>query len=579
MGERMLSEDPTRIIGKDYEYQHVVIDSGTAPSQLLPILQKIDKFLRGLTDDALDTDIATTLNEYGLEVVDQLQLDNAIERTYTSANLATLYSIQAYKTRDLSLLAPVVMEVLNALTLIFEQYERLLEYVPLYGAACAYNPADDDPKHITYYQGYTDKVTQDYVTKLQATATAIDKVTLKLGVIGLYKFLLTMDISLIEPNTQIEQFAAVIQAVQNNRVYANREQMIIAVGDVVSVTNLIRLTWLMIQLNYQSLTLDYSNNEKLYDNIDDATKDLEDTPDSESLNRVLELTTQTNSALETTNSTATIISQISTNTMTLGKIKDRVVIYRHTSTLDGYLARVTAISAILNGLDLELNYSGLQGLINKMLALQTLLNSLLNNTKLSKYITKINDILANVSLIMVAVQQTLCLVRQAMCLVASLVNFIDTILTPAINNIKGTISSLSKGIDSLVGGFSTNTLTPFDNAVKRVVYEQARVILKGRGYELASAIGKTTDTTFLANYSTIVDAVVDRALGNKTSALDYLKKVASEAMNDIADSFTPNSRSSVNCAPISLRGSLSIPSLSMQANIPSINSINLQVGC
>lgn len=579
MSERMLSEDPTRIIGKDYEYQHVVIDEGTAPSQLLPILQKIDKFLQGLTDDAVDADIATTLNEYGLEVVDQLQLDNTIERKYTSANLATLYSILAYKTRDLTLLAPVVIEVLDALKLIFEQYERLLEYVPLYAKAYAYNPVDDDPKHITYYRDYTDKVTQDYVTKLQATATAIDKVTLKLGVIGLYKFLITMDITQIEPNTQIEQFAAVIQAVQNNRIYKNREEMIIAVGDAVSVTNLIRLTWLMIQLNYQSLTLDYSNNEKLYDNLDDATKDLEDNPDSESIDRLLELTTQTNSTLEKTNSNATIISQISANTMTLGKIKDRVVIYRHPSALDSYLARITAISAILNGFNLELNYSGLQGLINKMLIIQTLLNSLLSNTKLSKYITKINDILANVSLIMVAVQQTLCLVRQAMCLVASLVNFIDTILTPAIANIKGTISNLSKGVDSLFDDFSTNTLTPFDNAVKRVVYEQARVILKGRGYELASAIGKTTDTAFLSNYSTIVDAVVDRALGNNTSALDYLKKTASQAMHDIADSFTPNSRLAVNCAPISLRGSLSIPSLSLQANIPSINSINLQVGC
>lgn len=577
MQSTQLSDDNTRLIGNDPEYQHIVIDEVVTPSALLPLLVALDTYLKGLVESVSVDDIQRNISKMTDSIVNQLQLDNSQELAYAIKNTETCDSIISYQLFDLATLVPDTLKLIKAIRAVFVQYTALLDYIPRYTEAYAYAPSDDDSKHLLYYTEYTDNAVKGYVYPLLESTATIDAVESQLARRGLYKLLLTADVTLIEPNTEIKNFVAVLQAVQNNRIYRSRELMIIAVNEAIATSNLIRLMWLLIQLNYEALVLENKDNSDLYEELKKLIDEFEKTRDPTLLDKIPELIRQIEEELKNKANESTKTSQISADLTTIGKLKDKSAIQRYIDTLDGFIAKVDAINIRLAQFNYELDYSGLQSLLNKLEILSDLLASLLGDPKLSKYFEKANEIIRAVNRTTDAIKSVNCLIKQAMCLIASTANFTNTIVAPAIKNLQDTIKGLGDDLETASGKFVKDTLSPFNDAIKRVVYEQARGILKGRAYELTTALNR--DDTFTTNYNSLVDAVIDGALGNSTSAMDYLKATSKQMMDDIASSFEITDRQATNCPPLTVKGSLSIPNLSSQSNIPSLSNINLRVEC
>lgn len=573
-----LSDEPTLIIGNDPEYQHTYQETTPTPSALLPLIREMDSYLGTLTPKTPEEDIQRTLNGIADKIVIQLQENNANELKYSYTIIDTIKHILSHKLFNLQTLVPDTIALVAAIKDILIQYNALLDYIPLYVESYNYTPSNDDPKHIKYYNDYTDKAVTGYVYKLLDATGSIDKVEGLLARKGLYKLLLTADVTLIEPNTQIVNFVGVIQAVQNNRLYRGRELMIIALNEVIATSNLIRLMWLLIQLNYQALQVENKDNRDLYEELKKLIEEFEKTRDPDLLDKILDLIKKIEDALKDKTNESTEISKITSDLNKIGKLQDKSSIQRYIDTLDGFIAKINAINNRLSTFDYTIDYSALQQVLDKLSILQDLLDKLLGDFKLAPYFNKANEIIQAINRTVEAIQAVNCLLKQAMCLVASTINFTNSILAPAIKNIQGTVKGLGEDIESTIDRFAKDTLEPFNDAIKRVVYEQARSILKGRGYELATAINKTDDQ-FTTSYNSIIDAVIDSALGNSTSAMEYLKNTSSKMMGDIAESFHIDERKATNCPPLTIKGNLSIPNLSLNSNTPSLNNISLDVKC
>lgn len=570
-----LSDEQRVVIGSDVEYQHTYKETEAKPSALYPILVELNTYLTGLVDTVSQDEVTLNVNQYADKITNQLQLDNTTELRYIDKNVEVIDKILNYTLFDLTTLTPDAINLIKAIRAIFIQYNGLLDYVPKYTEAYSYKPTNDDPSHIEYYKAFVDYAVQNYVYKLLEATGAIDAVVSQLSRKGLYRFLVSADIELIEPNTQIENFVAVSQAVQNNRIYRGRELMIIAVGEAVAVCNLIRLMWLLIQLNYEALELENKDNSNLYEEIIKAIEEFEKSRDPELLDKLQDLIKKLEEELK--RNEALKNSQISQNLTQISKLKDKCKIQRYIDTLDGFIAKVRAINNQLANIRYDLDYSGLQAVLDKLLVLQGLIDKILGDQTLAKYFEKANQIIKAINRTIEAIKEVNCLIKQAMCLIASSLNFTNSVLAPAIKDMKDTANRLLEDTESLIEKFARETLEPFNNVLKRVIYEQARTILKGRCMELSTELNK--DEAFVTQYNSVVDAVIDSALGNGTSAMEYLKNVSNKAINDIADNLTIDERNSVNCPPLKIKGNLSVPNLSMQSNMPSLNDIKLGVDC
>lgn len=572
-----LSDEPTRVIYDEGEYQHIVGEIITEQSALLPLLEALDIYLKQTDPRMSQDDIAKAVNQHGDKIVKQLLQDNATERNFTEKNIAVCDSIIAYKIFNLAEIAPDTLQLIKAIRAIFLQYDGLLEYIPAYTEAYGYKFSDDDPKHIQFFKDFVDLAVKQYVYRLGDATGEIDKMEALISRKGLYTLLIQMDITLIEPNTQIQKFVAMIQAVQNNRIYRGRETMIIAINEAVAVANLIRLMWLLIQLNYNALMLENKDNSDLYEKLKELIEEFEKSRDPELIDKILDIIKQIEQEIKNKADEATKGSQMSADLITIGKLKDKSAIQRYIDSLDAFIAKINAITIDLARLNYALDYSGLQDALDKLGILQDLLDKLLGNTEFTKYFAKINEVLEAINRTAEAARAVNCLIKQAMCLVASALNFKNSVLEPAIKDIQNTIKQLGDDTETIIDNFARDALEPFDDAVRLVIYEQARAILKGRAYSVTTELGK--DAEFTTKCNSVIDAVIDSAIGGATSAMEYLKNTSSKAISDIAGNFVPDERQATNCPPLTVKGTLSIPNLSLQTNLPSINDIKLSVEC
>ena len=572
-----LSDQPTRIIDDIGEFQHIVSEEAPQVLALYPILVELDTYLKMTSTNISEDDVKIAINGYADRVITQLLQNNATELPFADKNIAVCESILTNDKWDTATLTPEAMQIVKSVKAIFEQYQGLLVYVLKYTEAYNYKFSDDNTAHLTYFKGYVDSVVNAYVYKLCNATGEIDKVDALISRKALYTFLLQADVTLIEPNTQISNFVGMIQAVQNVRIYRGRELMIIALNEVIAVSNLIRLMWLLIQLNYQTLQLENKDNRDLYDELIKLIEEFEKTRDPSLLDRILELIKQIEDELKKKAEESSEVSKIGSDLIAIGKLQDKSAIRSYIDTLNSFIDKINRITADLSRFNFELDYSSLQSVLNKLEVLQGLLDKLLGDNKLTQYFEKVNEIILAINRTAEAIKAVNCLIKQAMCFIASTLNFVNSVVAPAIKNIQDTIKRLGEDTETIIDNFVRDALAPFDDAIRLYIYEQARVILKGRAYELSTALGR--DDTFITEYNNIIDAVIDSAINGGTSALDYLKAQSRGVIQGIADSFVPDERSATNCPPLTVKGNLSIPNLSLQANIPSINPVNLSVEC
>ena len=549
-----LSDQPTRIIDDIGEFQHIVSEEAPQVLALYPILVELDTYLKMTSTNISEADVKIAINGYADRVITQLLQNNATELPFADKNIAVCESILTNDKWDTATLTPEAMQIVKSVKAIFEQYQGLLVYVLKYTEAYNYKFSDDNTAHLTYFKGYVDSVVNAYVYKLCNATGEIDKVDALISRKALYTFLLQADVTLIEPNTQISNFVGMIQAVQNVRIYRGRELMIIALNEVIAVSNLIRLMWLI----------------KLIE-------EFEKTRDPSLLDRILELIKQIEDELKKKAEESSEVSKIGSDLIAIGKLQDKSAIRSYIDTLNSFIDKINRITADLSRFNFELDYSSLQSVLNKLEVLQGLLDKLLGDHNLTQYFEKVNEIILAINRTAEAIKAVNCLIKQAMCLIASTLNFANSVVAPAIKNIQDTVKRLGEDTETIIDNFVRDALAPFDDAIRLYIYEQARVILKGRAYELSTALGR--GDTFITEYNNIIDAVIDSAINGGTSALDYLKAQSRGVIQGIADSFVPDERSATNCPPLTVKGNLSIPNLSLQANIPSINPVNLSVEC
>lgn len=566
-----LSNLPTRVIYDEGEYQHTLTETEAKVSALYPLLEALSHYIANNVNNTEEEALTIKINQYADDIVAQLLKDNTKELDFITENVAVCNTIIAQAT----LMPDDALILIKSIRLIFLQYQGLLEYIAKYQEAYKYSFSDDDLKHILYFNKYVDSVVEAYVYKLGETTQEIDKLTTTLTKRALYTFLLQADINLIEPNTQIQNYVAMIQAVQNNRIYRNRELMIIAINEAVAVSNLIRLMWLLIKLNYNALII--GKDSSVYDELKKLLDEFEKTRDTELLDKILDIIKKFEDELKDKESESTDASRISADLIAIGKLKDKSAIQRYIDTLDAFIAKINGITLDLVRFNYALDYSNMQSMLNRLSVIQDLLDKLLGDSDFSKYYNKINEVITAINRTIEAIKAVNCLIKQAMCLIASVANFKNSILAPAIQNIQNTIKRLGNDTETIIDNFARDALEPFNDAIKVIIYEQARIILKGRAYQVTTELGK--DATFTTTCNSVIDAVINAALGNGTSAMDYLKGISNKAINDIASSFTPDERQSTNCPPVTIKGSLSIPNLSLQTNLPSINDIKLSVEC
>lgn len=570
-----LANTPKKIIGKNPLYQHT--KTQVKDSDLYIILSDLRQFLGNLPLDI--NDLQFTLSQYINDILTQCKKDNAKALLQANEILNTALAILT-NTRLSELNAPLY-NIVKGIDLIFKQYVALLEYIQIYVAQTQYEVKDDNPAHAKSFYDYVDSVFNVYVYELLAPAEFMDSIESSTTKYALYSLLMQADSSIVDKYTNIAPFASILQSVQNNRIYRNRETMIITLGEAIAVCNLIRVMWYLYKLTYATLGISNADSSNLYQQLLSLINQFLANRNPNLLSDILALINQLQDELASKGDASNDLSQIASALLTIQKLQKKTWIERYSDFLDRLSQRINALNALMSSFKINIDMQWLNDLLTPLVDFLNDIVKWLSSDILSKYYNQVNELIAVVNKTIQTLKDVTCALKQAMCLINNAINFYDKNLIPAIKQIKDEALRAKDSAETILNEVEKSVLGKVEKALRLLVYEKARLKLKSQSTQAYMQAGDGyTIAEFGKLYNDIVDTIINQALDLPTpNVLSSLKEQARQIVNEVYNDLKEQATNPERCQPVLQITNLKIPNLTLRSNIPRLNKINLDIKC
>lgn len=565
---------PQEIVTK--EVRHIA--DGEPTYTLYALLLETKKYIDATPDNTSAGVVSSHLINYYNKVVDRLQQDNRDTQAIPDQMIQVCKAIVYNSKFSINHYTPSFEKVLLCLIEIYTQFKALYinskpeNYTTLYKNICLYTESvtDDLKEHYNAYNTFTRAVYDNYILAFQKASNALSTTSNDRDRNALYNLLFQMDQTIVDLYTEIQPLVNLLIAVQNNRIFRNRETTIIAIKDSISMINMVRVFWYIEKLNYHISAI--PSNE-IYD-------DWEKVLEGDDLDRIQELLEWSKTWVKETQKASEQASNITSAMQTI----TQQAVHKNAITslpelLEWINTKVETARVWLDSLKLQVNYDFLQNFLDKMGAMAERIRNWLSNNALVDLFNKINEILATVKQITDTIRNVMCLIRQALCMIAGIIHLKDSVILPIINNLKAVGEQMAQDLTNTINVAMDTFLKPVNNATKRLVFEMARAKLNARLASISSAIGQPIGES--TKIKSVIDGVINTLLGIEGySGLEYLKNTATQQMKAIEESFKQalSPASAVNCPPITLPN-LVAPNLSLLTKLPTITSIELNISC
>lgn len=565
---------PQEIVTK--EVRHIA--DGEPTYTLYALLLETKKYIDATPDNTSAGVVSSHLINYYNKVVDRLQQDNRDTQAIPDQMIQVCKAIVYNSKFSINHYAPSFEKVILCLIEIYTQFKALYinskpeNYTTLYKNICTYTESvtDDLKEHYNAYNTFTRAVYDNYILAFQKASNALSTTSNDRDRNALYNLLFQMDQTIVDLHTEIQPLVNLLIAVQNNRIFRNRETTIIAIKDSISMINMVRVFWYIEKLNYHISAI--PSNE-IYD-------DWEKVLEGDDLDRIQELLEWSKTWVKETQKASEQASNITSAMQTI----TQQAVHKNAITslpelLEWINTKVETARVWLNNLKLQVNYDFLQNFLDKMGVMAERIRNWLSNNALVDLFNKINEILATVKQITDTIRNVMCLIRQALCMIAGIIHLKESVILPIINNLKAVGEQMAQDLTNTINVAVDTFLKPVNNATKRLVFEMARAKLNARLASISSAIGQPIGES--TKIKSVIDGVINTLLGIEGySGLEYLKNTATQQMKAIEESFKQalSPASAVNCPPITLPN-LVAPNLSLLTKLPTITSIELNISC
>ena len=565
---------PQEIVTK--EVRHIA--DGEPTYTLYALLLETKKYIDATPENTSAGVVSSHLINYYNKVVERLQQDNRDTQAIPDQMIQVCKAIVYNSKFSINHYTPSFEKVLLGLIEIYTQFKALYinskpeNYTTLYKNICKYTESvtDDLKEHYNAYNTFTRAVYDNYILAFQKESNALSTTSNDRDRNALYNLLFQMDQTIVDIHTEIQPLVNLLIAVQNNRIFRNRETTIIAIKDSISMINMVRVFWYIEKLNYHISAI--PSNE-IYD-------DWEKVLEGDDLDRIQELLEWSKTWVKETQKASEQASNITSAMQTI----TQQAVHKNAITslpelLEWINTKVETARVWLNSLKLQVNYDFLQNFLDKMGAMAERIRNWLSNNALVDLFNKINEILATVKQITDTIRNVMCLIRQALCMIAGIIHLKESVILPIINNLKAVGQQMAQDLTNTINVAVDTFLKPVNNATKRLVFEMARAKLNARLASISSAIGQPVGES--TKIKSVIDGVINTLLGIEGySGLEYLKNTATQQMKAIEESFKQalSPASAVNCPPITLPN-LVAPNLSLLTKLPTITSIELNISC
>lgn len=389
---------------------------------------------------------------------------------------------------------------------------------------------------------------------------------------------------LISTSCVFTPLVSLLVSIQNNRIFPNRENAIIAVGDCISILNFIQLTMYSLKLMRSTLLnqKEDTRDNSVYDLLKSLIEEFIKNNDMSLLPQIKDTISKVSSNVATLDSIGSKGSSISSSLKSSGNAMFDVKIESHMPLINSYNLMLQSISAELSKLKIEPDYTLLNGALDSLEELANHINNIIQNNDIAnaikEFVNDLNEILDAINAINGAINNTLCVIQQFLCIIGGWLNFMDTVIGPMLDKLNQLVDDLVNFWSDAVA--SVMSLVDLVNkAIRAIVYGQLEVKLLGKSQDAAVASGETYDSTWGVNYTDSVSAVILRALGQSGPTIQELTTQTQNKMNALKDAFV-NAMSGANCPPIELPDlSLTLPKLNLILSLPRITQINFDLKC
>lgn len=564
-----------------YEIYHI----DTAKEQestLYLILLELKSYIEKLeipkeTDRDYKKVIEQVTKEYELfaeRIYQQLLKDNNETKAFISQIIETADFIIKYTQAPITL-SPDLSYLVNSIYHIEMQYNALIAYINKYAQQCQIQIENDDIKYHNSYVSFVKWVVETYLSELLDLSSKLDtgKTNLKLAT---FTYLMENDYSIIDKFTISDYFTVNLVKVQNARLYRNREDTIIAIGDSIQVLNVIKTCWTYIYTTYLMLQRDTTRDLTIYQQLKDIIDAFLNNLDLSLLDKIEDLISKLPTDDTNDKEQSEIIS--GTNDLNKGLVSNNKI-SSYPELLDKLKDWADKFTDFIKDLQLRPDYGILQDLLNSLTKLLDKLNELLKTPGwINDTIKKINKIIGLVKDTIETINKIVCSIRQLLCIIAGYIHFMDSVVAPLLNQYKKLLSQAKQGYDDLVSIFDSQ-LDTVNNLIRKSVFQLARVKALAQTYQCSVDANKTTDP----NWTTVFSDAVEYAITGKSNAsiLALMKAKTGSYVNDIMAEFNKGltKHSGVNCPPIIAPSlSLNIPSFK-RSYIASLDSVTLTVLC
>lgn len=560
-----------------YNIYHIDIDQ-SEQSDLHTLIKELRTYIDTLPKEYnpdYNTDpVILNYEDFANRIYLQLLKDNKASKLYIQDIIDNIDYIQQYKVIPTSQSVDLTY-LLTAIKANLNQYTALLDYIQKYQEQYKVQVLSDDVKYHNSFVSFVSYTVNNYINILAELSTTLENTNNNLKR-ATYTYLLELDYSIIDTYTDNQYFTANLVAVQNSRLFRNRKDTIIAIGDAISVLNIIRMLWFYIYTTQLSLSSNTEqDNTNTYQQIQDLIDQFLENFDPTLLDKILDYLDQ----LDTDDTNINNKSEIITATKDASKSLPSLTIKSFPELIDKLIGFINSFQKTLSILQLNPNYSALQNLLNKLtLLLETILSLLPKGTWAKEQLAKVNKFIDKINTYINKISQLLCSMRQLLCIISGFIYFNESVTQPMLNQIKSLISQATNGLTTLTSMFDSE-IEMANNIIRKAIFELARVKCLSKTYSVSVAAGKSTDSNWITAYN----AAVETAITGKSndSIFELMKASASSYITSLQDQFNKSisKSSAVNCPPIiSPKLNLRVPSL-RKNYYPSINKVNTQVIC
>lgn len=561
---------------------HIKVDK-TIDSELRTILEELNDWIQ--ESDITDLfDVNIILRRYKERIYLQLLRDNTKSLAFYDRIIHLCIEILNNNKYDIKDIHYDLFYEVSCIKLTLEQYRSLVEYIFRYQEQNKVEIKNDTDGSVITFREFTDFTVKGYITSLINVAEMLDSNDNDNLRKAVYTYLFQCGYDLIEDSTAPDKFVSNLIAIQNSRLFRNREDSIIIVNDAIKVLNIIQMCWFFLYCAFELLKMRKPGTDvyyKLYELLMEFLKNY----DVSLLDKILKLLEEIED--ENKDNIYQKISEIASASQAMSKITlIHSALADYMDLLDRIQGFIDRLTAFLDKLQINLDslYDKIQSILDIIPNFLERLYKLLDigDIKIVKQVVDlINSVIAAINKTLETLNKLACAIRQMLCIIAGFLHFKDTVLGPLKAQLKKLVSDARALLDDTLATLQ-NLVAEVNNAIKIAIYKQGEMKARSLSYKAGSAIGKQSSIDWGLVFNNAVNVAFGKPSVAGGSVLNSMKSTSSKFINDLKNQILSglSKDAAVNCPPITLPNlKIKKPNFNMSYSLPKIEKIKTDVRC